>query len=252
MVLYAFIPALVLFTPVVDDLFSFLTVTALWLTVKGLDERHAAWVGLAGLMWGVGAFMTFGVLPVLLLLALTIALRRAGEAGGGRRMLLEGAALGAGGSVVWGLAWLFAGLNPVALYRVSTLAHGGLTETRSYWLWLVYNPYDVLLFAGVPVAVHFLRGAVQVVRRSGGFPRLPSSADQLMLAFLITLLVLFVSGTVRGETARILLYATPVLAWAAGRDIAEHEESTPGYGAWMAALMAGQAIFFYMILDVYH
>lgn len=251
-VLYAFIPALVLFTPVVDDLFSFLTVTALWLTVKGLDERRATWVGLAGLAWGVEAFMTFGVLPVLLLLALTIALRRVGEAGGGRRALLEGVALGAGGSAVWGLAWLLTGLNPVALYRVSTLAHGGLTETRSYWLWLVYNPYDVLLFAGVPAAVHFLRGATRVVGRSRGFPRLPSPADQLMLAFLITMAALLVSGMVRGETARILLYTTPVLAWAAGCDIAEHEENTPGYGAWMAALMAGQAIFFYVILDVYH
>lgn len=61
-----------------------------------------------------------------------------------------------------------------------------------------------------------------------------------------------VTPLLRGETARTLLYVSPVLAWAAGGDIAAEPARPAGYRALLLAWMVIQTLVFQAVLIVYH
>jgi hypothetical protein len=80
------------------------------------------------------------------------------------------------------------------------------TAPRGYWTWLIFNPLDLALFVGVPVAVLFAARLIDAVR-SG--PREP--LDRFTLAAAAGVLLLALSGTVRGEVGRIWIPLMPLL-----------------------------------------
>jgi hypothetical protein len=246
--IYAFVPALTLFTPVIDDVFTLLTASALWLLVAGVEDRRRVRIVLAGLLCGVGLFMSFSNLPipvigVLFVLFYYLARREILWPDG----VIHAALFAASTLVVWALVWLVFGLSPIAVYQNAIQSHA--TLGRSYWLWLLYNPWDILLFAGVPVAFHFVRALIGLRRR---FTGPDASGSYLLLAIGVTLVTLFISGSVRGETARILLWITPLLVWAAARDITWIRARPQGYGALVCGLLALQTVVFSAALAVYH
>src|SRR6185503_9042706 len=65
-------------------------------------------------------------------------------------------------------------------------------HTRSYTTWLFYNLYDFFVFAGIPLTVIFFK-QIKKFNRS----------DILFVSFLITLIIIDLSGSTRGETGRI-------------------------------------------------
>lgn len=69
----------------------------------------------------------------------------------------------------------------------------GLPKGRPYHIWVFYNLYDFFVFAGIPLFVMFI------------WMLLRKTKDRLMIAFTLMLLVLDLSGSVRGETGRVWL-----------------------------------------------
>lgn len=250
--LYPFIPALTLFLPVVDTAYTLPTVGALWLVVSGLQEQQRGRLLIAGLVLGLSTFHSFGLLPVgavagvLIVLHHLPTLRRSW-----RTLLLDGLALAPGVIGVWVVAWAGFGLNPVVMYRTSMIAHGGLTRARSYGLWLGYNVWDVLLFTGLPIGLHALRRALRLVRRLARRETL-ALADRLLLAAASVMGLIWISGSVRGETARILIFVMPLLAWAAADDVAQDGVRPAGYGVLLGGLLVVQTVVMHAALGVYH
>ena len=73
-------------------------------------------------------------------------------------------------------------------------------HSRSYTTWLFYNLYDFFIFAGIPVAIIFF---TQIKKFN--------KADLLFISFLITLIIIDLSGSTRGETGRIWAPYLPFL-----------------------------------------
>ena len=243
--LYAFIPALTVFMPVFDDTFTLITSLTLYFTVNGIKNQKRSQLFLAGLICGAGLFASFGLLPLLLIsnLYLLISSRAI------KNFIYDSVALAIGGITVWSLGWIIFGLNPFIIYSNSVSEHAILTTTRSYWAWLIYNPYDVLIFAGIPISILFFGSVIRCCRQLF-VERSPSSADHLLIAFVITLGIILISGNLRGETARVLLYLQPLIALFATSTITPHAPRF--YPHLLIALTLIQTITFQTTLSVYH
>jgi hypothetical protein len=107
------------------------------------------------------------------------------------------------------------GHHPIASARAALRIHREFfTEPRDYAVWLVFDPLDLAVFIGLPVAVSLVFAAVRAGRRWVGRARLqPDEAFRLgALAALVTLLA---AGQTRGEVGRIWIPIMPVLLVAA-------------------------------------
>ena len=84
---------------------------------------------------------------------------------------------------------------------------------RSYGLWLLFNPLDLALFLGVPVAVLALGRVTEAARATlDGRAEAP---DRFTAMLALGLGLLWLSGTTRGEVGRIWIPLMPVLLVAA-------------------------------------
>jgi len=140
--------------------------------------------------------------------------------------------------------WAF-GAGFFDVWRVSMSYHLGLG--RSYWTWLGYHLYDFFTFLGLPLALLFLvalaKGLCDLRRRR---------YDTLALGCALGLLLLDLSGTARGEVARVWLFLTPFAVLAAARGLARlrlRQSSNAGF-VLVACLLALQLFTFNTFLRV--
>jgi hypothetical protein len=125
------------------------------------------------------------------------------------------------------MAW---GHEPIAAARAALAIHReAFTAPRSYVTWLLFNPIDLALFLGAPVAVV---GIVRLARRGG------ERLDRLRAALAAGLALLFLSGTLRGEIGRIAIPLMPVLLLAAVGRSGPDDASARAEAALTAVLLA--------------
>jgi hypothetical protein len=137
--------------------------------------------------------------------------------------------------MAFGYAPLRSALVATAIHRESFTAH------RSYRLWLAFGPLDFALFLGAPVAIGLLAHTVRGIRSLGPHGRVSPPARQT-IGFVGALLLLVVSGLVRGEIGRILVPWMP-LALISGLVRLDEE---PGPDAATAAVTAALLV----LLDI--
>src|SRR5262249_36204018 len=97
------------------------------------------------------------------------------------------------------------------------------TLPRDYRLWLVFDPLDLAVFLGLPVAITLAWRTASAARRLASRAR-PVPDEAFRLAAVGALLALLVSGQTRGEVGRIWIPIMPVLLVAA---LARPEEKRP-------------------------
>jgi hypothetical protein len=148
------------------------------------------------------------------LIALALALDRPA----GARSAFAKIALGVGAAVVVTALPMLAGHDPIESFRTAISTHfGEYTLKRSYRLWLRFNLLDLAVFVSAPIAllvVHRLAVAVAGLRRTGWWgPRM--SVRRAQIAACLLLLLLDLSGVVRGEIGRSWMTIMPFLLMAA-------------------------------------
>ncbi len=248
--LFALMAPGALFLPIVDDLQTFAAAAAALLAVEGVAVRRRALLAAAGLVLGLGTFLSYSMLPLGAFLALLVVLAPREGAARLPAAATDAAALAAGFGAFWLGVSLATGLDPVRLYQVSTASNFNARE-RSYWAWLAGNPYDLLLFAGVPVAAHVVAALGAVARRA--LRRRPLSwPDAAAAALGIAFAALFVSGELRGETARTLLYVFPFMAWLAAHDMSGRARLPSSAAVVAGALVLAQTLALHALLHVFH
>jgi hypothetical protein len=84
------------------------------------------------------------------------------------------------------------------------------TAPRDYALWLIFNPLDLALFVGLPVAFAWAHGLLVSVR--GG---ITEPHDRMRVVTALGLLALVLAGITRGEVGRIWIPLMPALLVAA-------------------------------------
>ncbi len=214
--LAAAVPGLLLLAASPDLIVAALTVAALYAAYAGW-RRRSIWLGfLAGVMVGIGLFcsLAFGLVVAWgVVWALTGAAKSTDPSGYVRRALAAGAIAAGGLAAFYLLLYVLVGYRPVAVARGALLAHRAVAATesvRSYWKWVLMNPLECALFAGLP-----LSAAALWARRAIAAPRL-ARLRVFLASWAIIFVLLDLSGTVRGEVGRIWLFLLWPAALAAG------------------------------------
>jgi hypothetical protein len=147
--------------------------------------------------YGAAVFVTIGGLA-----ALSLAPSRRAAIRRGVPILL----LAAGAAALLTFATTLFGYDPIASARQALEIHREIyTAPRSYALWLVFNPLDLAVFLGAPVAALGLTRLASL--RDGAVG--PNERFGLTLG--VGLLALIASGATRGEVGRIWIPLMPLL-----------------------------------------
>jgi hypothetical protein len=204
--LWPLVPGLALFMPRFNAFYVLLTLVMLAALWRGLERRRLAWVLLAGFVLSVGTFLNLSLVPLGLLAGLTIL---------GYWLLIDGSfrrpitvlrtltAFGAGVASVWLVYGALSGVTVFDILRLSLDIHLQI-HNRPYLPWLVMHTYDMFLFVGLPLSGLAIWRVLQIRRPAG-------RTDLFTGAIALTMVIMVLSGTARGETGRVWLFFAP--AW---------------------------------------
>ncbi|MFP4321309.1 MAG: hypothetical protein ACLFTK_02545 [Anaerolineales bacterium] len=204
--LWPLVPGIAVFTPVPNTVFPALAVFCVALLWRGLSSGRFAWAASAGAVFGIGLFLNISLVPLAMFcgwLALGYHVFLARPEVRPWWSVRMGAAFGLGLALVWGLWALYDGAPFWVILDVAMHQH--LQLDRPYWPWLVLHLWDYVLFLGLPILLLSLYPLLGALRERG--PRSPGAL--LMAALVVTLLILTISGTARGETGRVWQFFFP-------------------------------------------
>lgn len=189
-----------------DQTYPLLLFLGLYLAHTGL-ERNSWWrIGAAGVPLSLASFFSVGNLILMVIVGFYGMVwlwtqSRHSIAHSFRLAIIF--ALGC--ASIWLLYWLFYSVNPLRVISSgSRLAFESTTGNRSYGVWLLGNPIDFLVFLGFPIAIVLLYNFIKRVP-------FPQSLLPITIATFGTLLLLWLSGIVRGEVGRLWIYFGPLL-----------------------------------------
>jgi hypothetical protein len=209
--LAAAMPGLVLLGASPDLIVMTLAIGAMYRAYAGYRGDWASAL-LGGVIIAVGLFLSlaFALVGLWALIWAVLGIARSPHRAAAVRGVLSVALVAAAGfAAVYLALYLAAGYRPLAVAVQALSAHRGVTTieaARTYWKWVLMNPVDCAIFAGIPA----------VVGACWSLPALRRAQHGRLASFLAAWLVLFVlldlSGMVRGEVGRIWLF----LLWPAG------------------------------------
>lgn len=204
------IPSLILFAPLPDQLFSFLTLFIVILFHRGWYKQKSSAFFWAGLLLSLNSFFSVGNAALLALLGVYALLKLRITPVKGARLLIWGSFFFAGLAAIWLIYWLGWGVPPWEIVQTGIGRHYNLvTSQRDYGVWLGYNLLDLALFTGIPAVTAFILALTAVpnqIRR-----RTLPDGQRLALSTAVLILLLALSGSTRGEVGRIWLFFMPLL-----------------------------------------
>lgn len=255
--LYLLAPTVTLFQPKIDEVFTLVSIVTFLLTTLGARDDRLLMVYLSGLVCSIGLFMSFGMLPLmaingLFLLGAALATwqETVGDALPKLARLVTSFVLGI--LTVQLLTMFVFGFEPVESFLVMLRGRATWNYGRSYWLSLIYTPYDILLFVGTPAAM-LLVGRVAWLYtglRRGEWRQGVAAVDWLLLSTLVILLASMLTGAERAENARTYLFLVPVIALFAAAE-SERVAITGRAFLGLAALTLVQLVVYQAVLEVF-
>ncbi len=200
--LWPLVPGLNMFAPRFNTFYALMAVVLLVMLWRGLDQKRPVWIVAAGFVMSVGTFINLSVVPLGLLCGLLImghwlmTARQANRIGS----LIQNLALyGLGVSSIWLIYTGLTGVTLIDIYQLGLSLHFHLD--RPYLPWLFMHAYDTFLFIGLPIAGLSIWRIISV---RGWTP-----ANVFAVATGLTLIIMVLSGTARGETGRVWLFFAP-------------------------------------------
>jgi hypothetical protein len=228
-----------------DQIYPRLLFLGLYLAHAGLETNSCWRIFAAGVPLSIASFFSVGNFVLMVIVSLYgIAwfwFRRASLRPSIARSLRLAIVFAIGCISIWLLYWLFCGVNPLSVISTgSRLAFESTTGNRSYGVWLFGNPIDFLVFLGFPIAILLAYNLISHIS-------FPKSLAPITLATFGTLLLLWLSGSVRGEVGRLWMYFGPLvlliaIGWSEERSssIANRYSSRNTFYASLAILLAAQ------------
>jgi hypothetical protein len=220
------VPALVTFVPTWNTFYPFVALVAFWCLLRGLEGRFF-WLILSGLLVGLLTFANFSLVPLLGLFGVYAVFHlwniRAQHAAPLQKLVAMSLWFGLGVILPWLAYWLVSGFTPLDLLRVAMSEHLSLDRPYLPWLWLHF--WEWALFTGLPLIALWL---LNVVRRERSI---------LGLSLLVTMVILILSGTARGETGRVWLFFSPFVLIVAAASLKNQRANWLAISGAQAVLM---------------
>jgi hypothetical protein len=240
--LWAVVPGVALMTPMLDQALALpVTGATACLASAATAERARSaqrWALAAGALGGVAVWLSYGA-PVFLAFGGLAALALAPADRSSPRRLGTLALLAAAVTLGLFFAPALLGHHPLASARTALAIHReAFTAPRSYLLWLFFNPLDLAVFLGVPLAAAW---AWRTARSARARPK--AAIDRLRLATGLGLALIVLAGITRGEVGRIWIPLMPPLLVAAmaGPDRPSRDEALI-LGGLLAGLCLAMAV----------
>ena len=231
------VPALSAFAGTWYTLLAPLVLFAFWWLRNSIEHRKGfGWLVASGLAMGIATFSNYATIPQVGLFGvftLTYYAVRERQARPRLRPVIVGLWFGIGLAIPWMLYWVYTAVTPLAVFRAAFDLH--LELERDYLPWVFLHPWDWILWNGFPIMLVWLAGCWVWARKRFGEPPV------LSIALLLTIVVLSVSGTGRGESGRVWLMFTPFAMLAAGEALPWMSGETVIVRSWLI-LTSGNAI----------
>jgi hypothetical protein len=201
--LYPLVPGALMWASQWDRSFGLFTLAVLlfvevMLGAPPLSGRGFVAAFSAGLVLFLATLMSFGNLPIAMIGGLYAVVRiwQLKQLHLWLVWLARGALALAGLIGPWAALVLLAGFDLLGSYNTAMRLH--LALERDYWPFVLWHPWDILTFAGLPLAVAALCFAWR-------------RAPALALAWVGTLVVQSLLHVARGETGRVWMYFAPTI-----------------------------------------
>ncbi len=246
--LFPVLPLFALWMSQWDQVYPLLLFLGLYLAHTGLEKKSGWRIFAAGVPLSIASFFSVGNFVLMAIVGLYGAawlwLRRASLHPSITQSLRQVIPFVLGCVSIWLLYGLVYRVNPLSVVSTgSRLAYESTTGNRTYGVWLLGNPIDFLVFLGLPIAILLIYNLV----RRAPFPR---SLLPITAATTGTLVLLWLSGIVRGEVGRLWMYFGPLLVliavgWQdAGNKMRDdaHDELRTTYYVSLIALVAAQLL----------
>ncbi len=241
------VPSFLMFAPLPNIAYPLLATLVMLLLMEGLCRNQARWIVAAGALMSVLTFVSFAFLPLIVLAGLFVlgtwlaktdlfTSSRAAHLKW-RWPLLVGFGFGLGLPVAWLIFYAVSGVPVWDILQIAAPAH--VAMNRPYWPWLFLHTYDYLMFTGWPLVGLVLLGVWRAIGKLRTSQRL-SDMDILALAASVTFVALIVSGTLRGESGRILQFITPLFLLVAAGALSGYPSKDAHRSAWI--LTVGQVV----------
>ena len=214
--LFAFVPTVGLYAFTLDALIACGATWTLALVAHALSSKQQRWLTGAGLVMGLTSFLSIGALATGAIVVLALAFAAWPHEENRIPLFLRNVLFFAGGFLLaWVALLLIFPMQPLAILQNARTAHHFATLAhRSNWMLL--NLAFFALFCGWPIVLASLM-AWRTKWQSG------QSALLLGKAALWAMLLLTLSGNVKGEVERLWLFLVPPLCALAAAVIEPHE-----------------------------
>ena len=237
---WVLVPALTLFMATLNTPYPLFAAAVFFFLVSGLKQSRSrgqfVYLMLAGVFSAVCLVFNFSFLPVILFCGwFTLLFLWAGSSWPASiaAALKAGLQFGLGLALILLLYWLATGHHLLALIPIAMGRHLDLERPYLPWLWL--HTWDVVLFVGLPIFGLWLFSLGSV---SGKLIR------RMSLALLLTLAIMVLSGTARGETGRVWMFFMPFMLLAAA-DVWQKQKIP-----WQIGLLAAQIVWLFTLILV--
>ncbi len=232
------IPSLILFAPLPDQLFSFLTLLVVIVFHRAWHKQKNGAFFLAGLLLSLNTFFSVGNAAILVLLGVYALLKLWIAPVKWPRFLAWAGFFLAGLAIIWLAYWLGWGVPPWKIVQTGIEQHYNLvTSQRDYGIWLGYNLLDLALFTGIPAMTAFILALTAVPNQIR--QRTLTDKQQLALSTAVLILLLALSGSTRGEVGRIWLFFMPLLLISGSSYLEEWLPDWRQQWAWAALQITG-------------
>lgn len=211
------VPAVAVFLPKSDTCFPFLGCAVLALWLHGLRKGSVILAFLAGCLFWLGMTLSLAVLPVAFLSGLLTvwylwACSPDERIPHGTARLSWGLVAGLTGFVLLTHYVRFVlQCNLITVWEWNYHNHAGFYAQfpRTYWKWLLVNPLELAIAAGLPL-IFIALSSLPLIRRQ---PRSASAGP--FWCSLATWLILWLTGKNMGEAARLWIFLMPWIIWSA-------------------------------------
>ena len=194
-----------------DQLFPLLLLVSLYFVHTGLESRSLRRIFCAGVPLSIATFFSAGNAVLIVIVGLygvawlwlnrSLAPQRLSVAWSVRLAI----AFIVGCASIWIVYAVPYHVNPLNVISTgSRLAFESTTGNRSYLTWLLWNPIDFSIFLGTPIIIVLV---ITVARKGKPLQGLWPS----VIATFGALVLLILSGVVRGEVGRLWMYFGPLV-----------------------------------------
>jgi hypothetical protein len=233
--LMSIMPGYILFFPGFDQLWPVLACLLIALWVLAMTRKRTAFAVLFGLVLSVALLFSYLLLVLGLFIAIWTAIYVfASEDRGGLQAFVKYTIVSLGTLVlVYVLLHLTTGYNAIAMFQSVMGSHDTLltSQARPYWPPFFWDHWDFVIGSGWVASMLTL---MAILRGVSGTRDLQY---WLILLVVLQIAIMPVFGVFRGETARLLIFLMPLIAFTGAQELAKWP-----FAARMAAFAAAGMI----------